>query len=326
MLPLLLIPATLLDADAVRAALEAAQPRALWHARVNPRVSGLSMLEVQQTLLGVLGTAQAEQERVVAQDLVERADEPPLPADFDWRRSGNETFDSCVGPVVDQGHCGSCWAVSAAESFADRLCIGMRRSNSSVAPRIDMSSLDLIACDHLCEGVHCNHGCQGGYPPLAWKFIKEKGIVDSECMPYNLSKQLLCPVPKCRPPAIQAVHKVRAYKHVVGGADAIRRELVNGGPVQAQFTVYEDFMSYGSGIYHHVTGRRVGEHAVKVVGFGVGGANATEFWECQNSWGGEWGTNGTFRIAVGQCGFELNVLSGDPCLPHSYDPTCFAPP
>ena len=86
-------------------------------------------------------------------------------------------------------------------------------------------------------------------------------------------------------------------------------------------------MSYAAGIYHHVAGRRIGEHAVKVVGYGVGtDANATEYWECLNSWGGEWGTNGTFRIAVGQCGFELNVLSGDPCLPHSHDPTCFAPP
>ena len=75
-----------------------------------------------------------------------------------------------------------------------------------------------------------------------------------------------------------------------------------------------------------VAGRRLGEHAVKVVGYGVGGPNATEYWECLNSWGGDWGNNGTFRIAVGECGFELNVLSGDPCLPNSLDPTCFTPP
>ena len=65
-------------------------------------------------VLGVLSTA--EEGRTDAQDIVERADEPPLPTQFDWR--SNETFDSCIGPVVDQGHCGSCWAVSAAEAFA----------------------------------------------------------------------------------------------------------------------------------------------------------------------------------------------------------------
>ena len=32
------------------------------------------------------------------------------------------------------------------------------------------------------------------------------------------------------------------------------------------------------------------------------------------------------RIATVLEALELNVLSGDPCLPHSHDPTCFAPP
>jgi len=38
--------------------------------------------------------------------------------------------------------------------------------------------------------------------------------------------------------------------------------------MQTGFNVYEDFMHYQSGIYHHVTGDMKGGHAVKILGWG----------------------------------------------------------
>ena len=85
-----------------------------------------------------------------------------------------------VGKIVNQGKCGSCWAVSAVESMADRLCIRKSQHNSfTTAPRrIALSSLDVIACDKLCEGlVKCCRGCTGGYPKLAFTFFEHTGVV-----------------------------------------------------------------------------------------------------------------------------------------------------
>jgi cathepsin B len=45
--------------------------------------------------------------------------------------------------------------------------------------------------------------------------------------------------------------------------------LVTNGPVTAAFTVYEDFVSYKSGIYKHTTGSALGGHAVKIIGYGT---------------------------------------------------------
>jgi len=40
------------------------------------------------------------------------------------------------------------------------------------------------------------------------------------------------------------------------------------GPVEACFSVYEDFLSYKSGVYIHQSGRELGGHCVKIVGWG----------------------------------------------------------
>lgn len=44
------------------------------------------------------------------------------------------------------------------------------------------------------------------------------------------------------------------------------------------------------GIYHHTTGKSMGWHAVRIVGYGNG------YWLATNSWNPEWGDHGTFRI------------------------------
>jgi cathepsin B len=38
----------------------------------------------------------------------------------------------------------------------------------------------------------------------------------------------------------------------------IQSEIMTNGPVEAAFTVYDDFPSYKSGVYHHTTGKQLG--------------------------------------------------------------------
>jgi len=76
------------------------------------------------------------------------------------------------------------------------------------------------------------------------------------------------------------------------------------------FTVYEDFPTYKSGVYKHVSGSQLGGHAVRLLGWGV--ENGEDYWLIANSWNEEWGNGGTFKIARGnnECGIEGNIQAG----------------
>ena len=98
----------------------------------------------------------------------------------------------------------------------------------------------------------------------------------------------------------------------VRGVDEIKTELMTNGPMEVSFDVYEDFMTYKSGIYQQVTGKYLGGHAVKLVGWGV--ENGVEYWKIANSWNEDWGENGYFRIKMGECRIESDVVCGLPQL------------
>lgn len=346
----------LIDSNLVsKTAIEAGADSAGWRAQPFKPADGLTASEFAHAFLGVAPTASMHDapRGNTVRPLMD------LPDQFDWR-TANDTFADCVGPVVRQSpidkngtvhHCGSCWAVSAVETLSDRRCIAMRQAGAVSAPRIELSALDLIACDRKCEHFHkqCNMGCLGGFPLLAWEYFESTGVRSAACMPYNLTKQLLCPLIPCKAPLSDAKYTVRRH-YKPFGVEQIKKDLVAGGPVQAcaprpstylpcvlcalvhpscvnsfsdggsdrpvqaTFSVYEDFMSYAGGVYRHVSGRRLGLHAVKILGYGTT-TNGSEYWTAMNSWGPEFGINGTFMIATGECGIDEAVLAGDPCLP-----------
>ena len=87
-------------------------------------------------------------------------------------------------------------------------------------------------------------------------------------------------------------------------------EIMKFGPVEGAFTVYEDFETYTSGVYQHITGRYLGGHAIRILGWGV--ENGQKYWLVANSWNESWGENGYFKIlkGVNECGIESNVVAG----------------
>ena len=66
------------------------------------------------------------------------------------------------------------------------------------------------------------------------------------------------------------------------------------GPVTGAFTVYEDFLAYKSGVYQHKTGRALGGHAIKIIGWGT--EDDLDYWLVMNSWNEDWGDKGLFKI------------------------------
>jgi len=238
-----------------------------------------------------------------------------IPASFDSRTE----WPGCIGQILNQGECGSCWAFGTAETLSDRFCI---HSNGSI--HVQLSELDLVACDTL------DDGCNGGWPETAWQFAINSGLVIDACIPYNET------IPTC-PPAQQpclnfvptppcpkkcsngdnwsSVLHYAADGYAVGATVAqIQTEMMTKGPVQAVFSVYQDFLNYKSGVYKHLTGSYVGGHSVKIIGWGV--LNSQPYWLVQNSWTATWGDQGYFMIlrGVNECGIEASIYAGLPKL------------
>ena len=86
---------------------------------------------------------------------------------------------------------------------------------------------------------------------------------------------------------------------------------MTNGPVEASYSVYEDFLSYKSGVYRQVQGALLGGHAITLVGWGV--LKSTKYWIAKNSWGIGWGSlGGYFYIKEGECGIEGDVWACTP--------------
>ncbi|GMS81276.1 hypothetical protein PENTCL1PPCAC_3451, partial [Pristionchus entomophagus] len=253
-----------------------------------------------------------------------------LPEFFDARAA----WPTCktIGLISDQSNCGSCWAVSTGEVIADRICIA-----SGGSQHVNVSSDDIMSC---C--VQCGNGCDGGDPFKAVKWYMSHGVVTGSdydahagCKPYpfpscehhtNNPRYESCDsepdfwTPRCRKScqdgytltyAQDKHYGVSAYGVSRKVAD-IQKEIFSNGPVTATFTVYEDFEQYASGIYVHKSGKYLGTHAVKVIGWGTEGS--TPYWLVANSWNTDWGENGLFRIIRGtnEVGFEAAIIA---CLP-----------
>ncbi|XP_022123584.2 tubulointerstitial nephritis antigen-like [Pieris rapae] len=218
----------------------------------------------------------------------------PYPRDFDARRR----WPNFISPVVDQGWCGSDWAVSIAGVASDRFAI-----QSNGAEALALSPQTLLSCN-----IRQQQGCRGGHIDVAWNFARGHGLVDERCFPYKAAV-VRCPFkPRgnliddgCRPPV-----KQRTSRYKVGPPGRLSKEedimydIMESGPVQAVMTVYQDFFHYRDGIYRrsrHGDNRMNGLHSVRIIGWGE--ERGDKYWTVANSWGTEWGENGYFRIARG---------------------------
>jgi cathepsin B len=214
-----------------------------------------------------------------------------------WNFDSRSAWYGCVNQILDQGQCGSCWAFAATEALSDRFCIASQgKVNPVLSPQY------LVSCDSS------NFGCNGGYLSKAWAFM-EKGVPSYSCVNYTATDSDCSSV--CDDGSKLTLYKatnIKAYK----GPKAIQQAILTDGPVETGFDVYDDFFAYSGGIYSHTYGGLEGGHAVKIVGWG--NYNGTNYWTCANSWGNEWGVQGFFYIAFGECGIDDAAYAGTPVL------------
>jgi len=298
-------------------------PDSTWRAGVNNRFLGATLADAKR-LLGVLpgNTKYLLKDQKTPKDYESKA----LPTDFDWRNQTIAARCPSLAEVRDQAACGSCWAFGAVTAMTDRICIA---SQGAQTPHI--SAADMLSC---CDS--CGMGCEGGYPSAAWDYWVQTGVVTGgnfggpPCYPYEIEPcdhhvhghlQPCGPIvdtPDCRNKCTDSTDwdgDKRFGKSAYGvpsDINAIANEIMTHGPVEVAFSVYEDFLTYSSGVYRHQSGQMLGGHAVKMLGWGV--ENGTPYWLIANSWNEDWGNKGFFKILRGkdECGIESEVVAGLP--------------
>jgi cathepsin B len=252
-----------------------------------------------EQLQSFLGTITNPMSEAAGLDYVEPAMIESVPDAFDWRDAKGE----CVHPIRDQKQCGSCWAFAATEAFSDRFCIA-----SNGETNVILSPQDMVSCDMW------DMGCNGGILSWAWSYLQNTGVATDDCKPYVSGDGH---VPSCAKTCDDGtpILKYKCAKSSVVNAKGpaqIQSEVYANGPVETGFDVYEDFMSYKSGIYHYTAGSKLGGHAVKIIGWGQ--ENGVNYWICANSWGTSWGMDGFFNIEWGNCGIDSSTYACKPQL------------
>jgi len=258
-----------------------------------------------------------------------------VPDNFDVRTQWPNCA-SVSGHIRDQSSCGSCWAHGTTEALNDRTCIASQgRFQTLLSVEDTTANCNLLNCFSM--------GCGGGQPAFVWQWFKRAGVVTGgdytdkgkgdTCAPYSMpscahhvdptpehpkcpSKEYPTPSPfsRCKEAGYKTSYgsdKTKAASaYGVRGVANIQKDIMQFGSVTAAFTVYNDFVTYKSGVYQHHTGRQLGGHAVKMIGWGV--ENGTPYWLIVNSWNEAWGDSGTFKILRGSnhCGIEGQITAG----------------
>jgi hypothetical protein len=231
------------------------------------------------------------------------------PAKFDWRDHG------AIGPVTDQGYCGSC------VSFATAGLVGAQAAIEHGGAPVDLSEAD----QHFCSshGAHC--GGWNNHDSLDQ--VRIRGIATEATFPYMTAfdspPQLANPADPnslwaayCRPEQLRFIHTYSLTNFSAHTGDDRKTYLSTVGPMICGFTVYQDFDHYAGGgaPYQHVWGNVRGGHAVLVVGYD----DTVGAWICRNSWGTVFGgpaqPDGTgagfFKIAYGDSNIDNEPFYG----------------
>jgi len=239
-----------------------------------------------------------------------------LPLNFDWRdaMSGMHPEGDDLGKELDQGACGSCYAIAATLAFQFRVRVALLRKYSVLAP-VNLSWRAPTQCSPYTEG------CDGGFSFLVYRHFKEVGAPPLAC---DTSKELTAEAltQKCNKQCYD--HNkffVKDYGYVGGFSqgsteETMMREIYNNGPVVVGIAVNaipelyngkegklitdftNELIPKEPGVDDVIQPWLWTTHAIVAVGWGE--VNGEKFWVVRNSWGADWGEKGYTLIRRGQ--------------------------
>ena len=256
--------------------------------------------EEREILLGVppspgLDVEDLEQDREVAATAAQeaRAADVGAPVRFDLRNVGGVNYST---PVKNQASCGSCVAFGVAATME-----GVARFTRARAPC--RSTCRRRTSSTVTAVPPALAATPDGGRQQALNASRTTGITFEDYYPYTAGDQDCTGLNADWP---NRVAKVTNWAFLNGNAANMKQYISTYGAIEACMDVYQDFFSYSSGIYRHISGSYAGGHCVCLIGYD----DAAGCWIAKNSWGTSWGQAGYFQIAYGDCRIETYLQPG----------------
>jgi hypothetical protein len=205
------------------------------------------------------------------------------PPSFDWTHN-NGNFVTSIKNQYSPQRCGSCFVFAPVAAFESKILISWNMPWVD----LDLSEQIVLSCS---EAGDCANGGRAGDSA---DFIRNTGTSLETCYPYTGANG------NCSSACAHwqgNAYRIDGWSLVVNGnpADlsAIKNALYTNGPVVAWMKVYQDFSSYGGGVYSYATGNFSANHFVLIVGWD----DSKGAFRCKNSWDTGWGEEGFFWIS-----------------------------
>jgi len=192
-------------------------------------------------------------------------------------------------PVINQGSCGSCYAMASTAAVEGHYYIKYRQL-------IQLSQQEIVDC----SGNYGNKGCQYGYMAATFDYILNNGVGAAAGNPYRgVVSQCQYSNPR---------YYINTWYRSAQDNEYALMEAVAKGPVVVLINAgLNSFRYYNGGLYYdpncYLNTQGV-NHFVTVTGYGTNDQNQP-YWVIKNSWGSSWGSGGYMymaRNANNQCG------------------------
>ena len=200
--------------------------------------------------------------------------EDPENLSINWAEKG------FVGPVKNQGGCGSCWAFAA--TTVQETMVAIMRDTEPVR----LSEQECVDCDNS------SYGCGGGWMSNCWQYSKDFGIQTEADYPYQGIDG------GCRNQSNKRIASKMGMMGYLEGPDQIANDLIHYGPISIAVGAGNDcWQFYSGGILSSAVECPTSlDHGVVIVG--IDRTGEVPYWIVQNSWGTGWGDNGFIYLAV----------------------------
>lgn len=254
-------------------------------------------------LTTLLSTTSGEKLNTVTEEYTEQKSvdiesENDLPSYFSWRDIDGVDFTTSVKDQKPYASCETFAIVAAVET--------MVQWEVGFPFECDLSEAHL----YFHSGGNFDWG---SYPENDTNYLVEHGVPDEACWPYPTEKKMYPLNTTCRDWENRTV-KIRNWSYLPEDPIAIKKALVNNGPVPTYFHVYKDWVqkktlyelttALNGGIYKHKWGKNFGPHYVCIVGYN----DDPGYWIVKGSWGTKYQDDGWFKIAYGECGIEKKSI------------------
>jgi len=239
-------------------------------------------------------------------------EEEDLPIEFSWSpRLKKSSFHR------DQGACGSCWAVAAAQVVEDHLQLTYNET-------YQLSIQHLVSCTPNPQQCGGTGGCKGATSELAFKYIQEHGVAAHAHWPYTsgqFGKNGEC---KANFALSHRFAKIGGYVVLPENKQApLLKALYQQGPLVVSVAA-TNWAMYSFGVFAGCSKDAVINHAVVAEGFGKQKSDLDgkehKYFLLKNSWGDDWGEEGgyikikRFDSEKEHCGLDKKPADGTGCL------------